>query len=281
MRVGIIGLGLIGGSLGLDLTAKGYEVIGVSRNPETCSKALRKGVASTSGVDFSLLKGCDMVVIATPIEYIIPTLKNLVPYLSPHTVVTDVGSVKESIVASAQEIWSNFVGSHPMAGTANSGIDAVEKDLFKDTPCVITPNDNTSVRAIALVEKMWLSVGCKILTTTPTIHDKAVAWISHLPVIISANLIYSCLGEKDEKVRIFAEKIASSGFRDTSRVGGGNPELGLMMAKNNQKNVLNSLKEYQNKLDTIINNIESNNWSEIEQLLKTTQTKRNDFLIDN
>jgi len=104
MRVGIIGLGLIGGSLGLDLTAKGYEVIGVSRNPETCSKALRKGVASTSGVDFSLLKGCDMVVIATPIEYILPTLKNLVPYLSPHTVVTDVGSVKESIVASAQEI---------------------------------------------------------------------------------------------------------------------------------------------------------------------------------
>lgn len=280
MRVGIIGLGLIGGSLGLDLTVKGYEVIGVSRKPETCVKALQKGVASTSGVEFGLLNNCDIVVIATPIEYIIPTLKSLVNYLSPHTVVTDVGSVKNSIVIPAQEVWSNFVGSHPMAGTANSGIDAVENNLFQGTSCVITPDHHTSLRAIALVEKMWRSVGCKILTTTPEIHDQAVAWISHLPVMISANLIYSCLGEKDKKVREFAQKIASSGFKDTSRIGGGNPELGLMMAKNNKNNILNTLQEYQKNLDIIINNIESDNWQEIQQLLVTTQGKRNDF-IDN
>ncbi|MGY6529130.1 MAG: prephenate/arogenate dehydrogenase [Cyanobacterium sp.] len=278
MRVGIIGLGLIGGSLGLDLMGNGHGVIGISRSPETCEKALQKGIASTSGIEFSLLEGCDIVVIATPMEYILPTLKNLVPYLSSHTVVTDVGSIKESIVAPAQEIWSNFVGSHPMAGTANSGIDAAVKDLFINAPCVITPIHNTSLRAIALVEKMWLSVGCQILTTTPTIHDQAVAWISHLPVLISANLIHSCLSEKDEKIREFAQKIASSGFKDTSRVGGGNPELGLMMAKNNKKNILNSLKEYQQNLEAIINHIESDNWEQIEQLLTTTQSKRNDFL---
>ncbi|MBE9221458.1 prephenate/arogenate dehydrogenase [Cyanobacterium stanieri LEGE 03274] len=278
MKIGIIGLGLIGGSLGLDLTAKNYHVVGVSRNPKTCSKALQKGVATKSGVDLSLLKDCDVVVIATPIEYIIPTLKSLLQYLSSHTVVTDVGSVKESIVREAQKICPNFVGSHPMAGTANSGIDAVERNLFNNAPCVITPNDYTRVRAIALIEKMWLSVGCKILTTSPEIHDQAVAWISHLPVMISANLIYSCLGEKDQKVREFAKKIASSGFKDTSRVGGGNPELGLMMAKNNQKNILNSLKKYRQNLDTIINDIESNHWQEIEQLLTITQSKRSDFL---
>ncbi|AFZ47194.1 arogenate dehydrogenase (NADP) [Cyanobacterium stanieri PCC 7202] len=278
MKIGIIGLGLIGGSLGLDLTAQGYHVVGVSRRAETGTKALKMGVAKESGVDLSLLKNCDVVVIATPIEYIIPTLRKLVNHLSLHTVVTDVGSVKESIVEEAQKICPHFVGSHPMAGTANSGIDAVEKDLFQNAPCVITPDHNTSLRAIALIEKMWLSVGCQILKTSPQIHDQAVAWISHLPVFVSANLIFTCLEEQDKNIREFAQKIASSGFKDTSRVGGGNPELGLMMAKNNQKNIINTLKEYQKNLENIINNIESNNWQEIEQLLNTTQIKRNDFL---
>jgi arogenate dehydrogenase (NADP+) len=278
MKIGIVGLGLIGGSLALDLTARGHYLVGVSRSDMTCEKAVRRDIVKEAGASFALVEGCELIFICTPIEFIIPTLSQLVPYLSPHTVVTDVGSVKGSIVNQGKHLWSNFVGSHPMAGTANQGIDAVEENLFLQAPCIITPDDQTPASAIALIEKIWSSVGCEVITTTPETHDQAVAWISHLPVMVSANLINSCLGEKDEQIKKIAQKIASSGFRDTSRVGGGNPELGLMMVRNNQENLLHSLKQYQQNLELLINNIEQEQWQEITNLLITAQNHRPKYL---
>ncbi len=278
MKIGIIGLGLIGASLALDLSSKNYHLVGVSRNSLTCEKAKEKGIVKESGVDLALMKDCDLIFICTPIEFIIPTLINLIPHLSPHAVVTDVGSVKSSIVQQGKALWSNFVGSHPMAGTANQGIDSAQKDLFQKAVCVITPEHDTPQSAIALITNIWSLVGCEIIITTPQIHDQAVAWISHLPVIISANLINSCQRENDQNIKQIAQKLASTGFKDTSRVGGGNPELGLMMARNNKENLLHSLKHYQQNLEELINDIEQENWDKINTLLNTTKENRSKFL---
>jgi arogenate dehydrogenase (NADP+) len=278
MKIGIVGLGLIGGSLGLDLTHQGYDVIGVSRQLTTCNIALQKHIVTHADVDFAILGQTDLIFICTPIGAILPTIKHIIKYLPPKTIITDVGSVKGAIAYEATQLWANFVGSHPMAGTANQGIEAAEANLFNNVPCVITPLENTSGYAMEKVTEIWRSLGCKIYNSTPEIHDQAVAWISHLPVIISANLINSCVNNDNKEVVKLAQNLASSGFRDTSRVGGGNVELGLMMAQYNRQQLLISLKEYQQNLENIIDNIEQEKWQELERILTKTQQERPNFI---
>lgn len=278
MKIGIVGLGLIGGSLGLDLTQQGYEVIGVSRHQVTCNIALQNQVVTEATVDLAILAKTDLIFVCTPMTAILSTIERIIPYLSPDTIITDVGSVKNAIVAPATKLWANFVGSHPMAGTANQGIEAAEFNLFHNAPCVITPVENTSNEAIAKVSHIWAKLGCRIHQVKPEIHDRAVAWISHLPVMISANLIHSCLSHDHQEVIALAQQIASSGFRDTSRVGGGNVDLGLMMAQYNREQLLNCLNEYQENLGVMINYIQEENWGELQKIFQNSQQQRRKFV---
>jgi arogenate dehydrogenase (NADP+) len=278
MKIGIVGLGLIGGSLGLDLRDRGLKVLGVSRQSQTCQKAVERGVVDEASQDLALLKESEIIFICTPIGLILPVLQDLIPLINPETVITDVGSVKAPIVDQCSPLWPNFVGGHPMAGTAEQGIDAAQRDLFVGRSYVLTSTDHTPLVALRKVEEIARSLGAIIEICPPEIHDQAVAWISHLPVMISASLIDACMSERETIVLQWAQKFASSGFRDTSRVGGGNPELGMMMAQYNKTAVLRSLMQYRQSLDQFINYIEQDNWETLEQLLKSTQQVRNQFL---
>ncbi|MEQ8960955.1 MAG: prephenate dehydrogenase/arogenate dehydrogenase family protein, partial [Coleofasciculus sp. C2-GNP5-27] len=124
MKIGIVGLGLIGGSLGLDLRKLGYSVLGVSRQDHTCNRAIELGVVDDASVNMNLLAASDIVFICTPISAIAPTLQALIPHLSPETIITDVGSVKTAVVEAVTPLWHNFVGGHPMAGRESNGIEA-------------------------------------------------------------------------------------------------------------------------------------------------------------
>ena len=277
MNIGIVGLGLIGGSLGLDILALEQDnyVWGLSRNPETCKQAIKikaVNIASTDIVEIPDLDRTDIIVICTPIAAILPTIAALAPQLPSNVIFTDVGSVKAAIIEPASKICKRFVGSHPMAGTAFQGILAAERNLFKNRPCVITPS--TDIEAVEKVRSLWQSVGMNIYECSPEEHDRAVASISHLPVIVSASLIDACQNEEDKSVLKLAQNLASSGFRDTSRVGGGNPELGRLMAEYNQSALLRSLYTYQQSLQEVINLIENKQWQELEVLLANTQGDR-------
>jgi arogenate dehydrogenase (NADP+) len=281
MRVGIIGLGLIGGSLGRDLCLNSdFHVWGISRSSSTCEQAIALNAvhfAAQSLNQIPNLKQTKIIFICTPIAAILPTIAEIVPYLSPETVITDVGSVKLAIVEGAEKLWHNFVGAHPMAGTAFNGIQAAELGLFGDRPCVITPNSQGNPESLNLVRQIWQSVGAVMYQCTPADHDRAVAWISHLPVFVSASLIQACSLE-DPTVAELAKNLASSGFRDTSRVGGGNPQLGRYMAEYNREALLVSLEKYQTVLQSAIAQIKSGDWQAIEQLLTQTQASRSSFL---
>lgn len=278
MKIGIVGLGLIGGSLGFDFRAQGFSVLGISRQEKTCLRAIERGAVDQASVDFSLLSQAEVIFLCTPIAAIIPTLKTLVPYLTPDTLVTDVGSVKAPIVEQCSVIWLNFLGGHPMAGTADQGIEAAQLNLFKNAPYVLTPTDQTRSTNLEKMVSLIECLGSKLYQCTPDHHDQAVAWISHLPVMVSASLITACLGEKDPTILKLAQQLASSGFRDTSRVGGGNPELGLMMAKYNRSALLRSLLSYRDQLDQVISLIETEQWQALEELLQITQRDRDLFL---
>jgi len=277
MKVGIIGLGLIGGSLGLALRSRGHYILGISRHQETCMLACEKGIADEASVDFSLLQATEVVFICTPIGAILPTVEKLQPILSPETILTDVGSVKSTVVNAVAPLWSNFIGGHPMAGTAEQGITAAKSDLFPGTRYVLTPTENTPSQAQKTVTELVQSLETEVILCSPEAHDQAVAWISHLPVFVSSSLIAAGLQETDPEVAQLAQKLASSGFRDTSRVGGGNPELGVMMAKYNKEAVQRSLQLYQEQLETIKQVIEAENWDVLEMMLGQTKGARSRY----
>ncbi|MBW4614684.1 MAG: prephenate/arogenate dehydrogenase [Desmonostoc vinosum HA7617-LM4] len=280
MNIGILGLGLIGGSLGFDLRSQGHHVLGVSRRESTCQKAIALGSVDEASVNISLLAAAEVVFICTPLALIVPQVEQLIDHLPTNTVVTDVGSVKAPIVKAISPLWNHFIGGHPMAGTADSGIEAAQRDLFVGKPYVLTPEATTPTSAITVVEEIVRSLGANIYHCQPEQHDRAVSWISHLPVMISAALISACINETDADVLQLAQKLASSGFRDTSRVGGGNPELGVMMARYNRQALLNSLQQYRHNLDELINLIEQENWSTLEHKLQATQQARSNFVPD-
>lgn len=278
MKIGILGLGLIGGSLGFDLRSQGHQVFGVSRRESTCQKAIALGTVDQASVDLSLLGATEVVFICTPISLIIPQVEQLITYLSPTTILTDVGSVKAPIVRAISPLWDHFIGGHPMAGTADSGIEAAQRNLFVNRPYVLTPTPTTPADTIAIVENIVRSLGSDIYHCHPEQHDRAVSWISHLPVMVSSSLIAACISETDPEVLQLAQNLASSGFRDTSRVGGGNPELGVMMAQYNRQALLGSLQQYQQNLTQLIQLIEQENWTDLEAKLKLTQQARPDFV---
>ncbi|MGL5061477.1 MAG: prephenate/arogenate dehydrogenase [Microcoleus sp.] len=274
MKIGIVGLGLIGGSIGLDLRSRGFYVIGVSSREQTCLRAIARGAADEAGKNLSQLAAADLVFVCTPLGSIESIVRELIPSLSPGAIVTDVGSVKTPVVSAVSALWSNFVGGHPMAGTAESGIEAAIPNLFVNRPYVVTPTAATPETAIQKVEEIARLLGARVYRCGPEEHDRAVAWISHLPLVVSANLLAACSKEGDRNIADLAHNLASSGFRDTSRVGGGNPELGVMVAKYNREELLRSLSIYRDSLDESIADIKSENWQALELKLKLTQEAR-------
>ncbi len=279
MRIGIVGLGLIGGSLGLDLRGLGHTVLGMSRKQETCRIAEKIGAVDQARPEPDILATCDLVFLCTPIGLLIPVAEAIQLHLNPAAILTDVGSVKASLVAPLSHIWPRFIGGHPMAGTAESGILAAQNNLFVNRPYVLTPTPETDPEIMPVVTEVVKSLQSILYVTSPAEHDQAVAWISHLPVMVSAALLGSPTNhESQPEILELAQALASSGFRDTSRVGGGNPELGRMMAEYNSIALLTSLKHYQQELTGLIELLETQNWSGLEAYLAQQAQARPAFV---
>ncbi|MCG9893463.1 MAG: prephenate/arogenate dehydrogenase [Thermosynechococcaceae cyanobacterium MS004] len=278
MKIGIVGLGLIGGSLGFDFRAAGHQVLGLSRNAETSQTAIALGAVDEASVNPQILRNAEVVFLCTPLGMMAQTAQSLLPYLSSDAVLTDVGSVKASVVEALEPLWPQFIGGHPMAGKTIAGITAAQPGLFVDRPYVLTPTAQSSPAAKELLVALIQTLRSRYYECSAAQHDRAVAWISHLPVMVSASLIASCGQESDAATLQLAQALASSGFQDTSRVGGGNPELGRMMAQYNRAEVLRSLQTYRHALDHLTALIEQNQWEDLETLLHQTQQDRSQFI---
>ncbi|WP_216863060.1 prephenate/arogenate dehydrogenase [Leptothoe kymatousa] len=278
ITIGIVGLGLIGGCLALDLQQLGYRVYGVTRREATAQTALEQGFVTRASCDLALMGQTDVVFVCTPMAAIVPTVGQLAQHLSTSTVVTDVGSVKAEIVAAATALWPNFVGGHPMAGKAEAGLAAAEPGLFDHRPYVVTPIKTTRLQALAQIKQIATQLNARLYTASPTEHDHAVAAISHLPVMVSASLLHTCFNEDNELIKTLAQNLASSGFCDTSRVGGGNPDLGTMMAQYNRTALLKTLQRYRHQLDDITQIIEKEDWDTLNQHLSRSQQERPHYL---
>jgi arogenate dehydrogenase (NADP+) len=262
----------------LDLQAKGWDVQGLVHRSVTAERAKERGLVSDVSTDPACLAGCDLVILALPIPLLLHPEPSLLEALPAEAVVTDVGSVKQPVLEAWRDRHPRFVASHPMAGTALAGVEAGIKGLFRGRPWIATPEPKTDASALAMVQSLALSLGSHWLTAAAAQHDQAVALISHMPVLVSAALLRAVGDERDPEIRRLALVLASSGFADTTRVGGGNPDLGVAMASTNRGALLRSLAAYRWSLEQLEDAVLQENWPQLQIELKRTQALRPGFL---
>ena len=283
--VGVVGLGLMGGSMALDLRARGIAVRALVHRDATAERARQRGLADVVATDPAVLADCRLVVLALPLDRLLDPAPALVAALPADAVVTDVGSVKGPVLARWQPLHPRFVASHPMAGTAQAGVEAGVAGLFVDRPWVATPSPATDPQALAQVRALAAVLGARWRVCEAGAHDQAVALISHLPVLVSAALLLgaqagAAAGAAAGSAQLpeLARALASSGFADTTRVGGGNPELGTLMARHNREALLAGLASYRQQLEGLEQRVRQGDWDGLRAELERCQQLRPGFL---
>jgi prephenate dehydrogenase len=256
-RVAIVGLGLLGGSLGLALKKAGFtgRIVGYARRDETRDQALRAGAVDEGFADVNeAVHGADLVILATPVAVILDHLPRLQPHLSPQALITDVGSTKRRICALAAEFYTQgplFLGGHPMAGKERSGLENADAQLFENARYVLTPikpKDLNDARVQAF-RALVTTIGARPLTTDPASHDLAVAYLSHLPQLLSSGLA-SLIDEKHAADELILE-VAASGFRDVTRLADSPYSVWRDICLTNTENIQMALDALIQKLESI------------------------------
>lgn len=255
MKIGIISLGLIGGSLFKCLARTQHELYAVTRNKETIKKALK--YTNNVSDDINILKDCEVVFVASPINKTLEILDELEEIVNLNCIVLDCASVKEFVMK--KERPYRFIGSHPMAGTQFSGFDAAFKELFEGAKWVLTPN-NATEEDIEKASSIIKSTGAEIIIANAKEHDQAVALISHMPLLLAQALFNSA---KDNKLAL---KLASSGFRDMTRLATSNLEMAQDMRNYNDKNIAKALDMLASSLNLLKNTKDSEIFTDIKSM---------------
>ena len=277
MNIGIVGLGLIGGSIGLKLQKYNHIVYGLANNEENKRKALERKLANHVSCDPGILNECNLIILALPIRDLTNPSEEIIKAIPKDSILTDVGSIKEPIISIWEKLHPLFIGSHPMAGTENKGVNAGYEELLKDAKWIITPTAKTNKNAISELSKLINSIGCEVCITSPKEHDQVLSLISHLPIFLAACLIETADIKENPSLLNLAHQLASSGFADTSRVGGGNPQLGLDLAINNQIYLLQAIQSFRQNITSIENLIIKKDWDSLLKKLNTSKASRIDF----
>ena len=249
-ELAIVGVGLLGGSVAKAARAGGLarRVVGVGRDTARLRPALEDGTldAATTDLDAGVRKA-DFVLLAAPVLAIEGLLERVWRAASEGTVITDVGSTKRNIVRAAERLAAarplTFVGSHPLAGSEQSGYRAARADLFRGATVVVTPTDRTELAALKRATEFWEALGARVSSLDPETHDRAVAAISHLPHLIACALV-----DGAGRVEPSALDLAARGFRDTTRIAAGDPEMWTEIFLANRDALSASVEAFQQAL---------------------------------
>ena len=248
----IIGVGLIGGSVGKAVRERriASRVVGLVRRREAIEEALGAGAVDRATLDpAEAVDGADCVVIATPVGGIEAAVMEVKRYACRNCVVTDTGSTKAQVVASVEAALGGelpFVGGHPIAGSEKRGVAHAKSDLFDGRPCIITVTERSEPEAVRLVESLWRAVGAVVSRMSPPEHDEIMARVSHFPHLAAALLLTSLARAPGGPERMMP--YAGSGFRDTTRIAAGTPELWVDICLSNRAAIEAALGEFEAEL---------------------------------
>jgi len=274
-RIAIVGTGLLGASVGLGLKAAGFtgRLVGFGRTSQTVHRAVEVGAIDEAAAGPAAVRDCQLLLVCVPLGAFAGVFQEVAPYDHDALVATDVGSTKSEVVALADRYFrgGRFVGSHPMAGSEQQGPDAARADLFRGKPCVLTPQPQTDPRALRTVEALWTMLGMKLLRMSAEDHDRAVASVSHLPHAASVALMHAAM-------RLGGFAVASTGFRDTTRLASSNPPMRSDIMLSNRAFLLEALAAYRDKLDELQRLVESGDGAKLLSWLTEAQRVRDDWM---
>lgn len=265
MKIGIVGLGLIGGSLAQASVAAGHDVVGTDTDPSSVSRALETKSISQSVSLENMSQSCDIVVLCVPSR---TASKIVATALSGTAVVTDVASVKQPICDVVMKLdhekQDRFIGGHPMAGSEQSGFDAARSNLFQQKMWIVVPPKNNSLKHVSIVEEFITSLGAEHCVLSPEQHDKLVAHISHLPLLASSALMDLAANQAIDNEIIL--RLAGGNFRDMTRIAASNKTMWLDIVHDNSREISQALELYITALQELKGHVDSASLKEVEEL---------------
>jgi len=271
----IVGVGLIGGSIGLAARKRklAQRIVGVGRNPKTFAKARDLGAVDEFTTDLARGAGeSDLVIVCTPVDSIAAHVLEAALHAKPGALITDAGSTKGEIVKQVeadlkkQKKPIDFVGSHPMAGSENSGVQHARADLFENRAVIVTPTKRTSSDAVERVQSFWESLGGQVFRMPPAEHDQAVASISHVPHAIASALAAATPED--------CWPLVAGGWLDTTRIAAGDPELWRQILAQNRRHTLKGLAQFEKVLKALRDALQSENDAKLLKLLQAGKNAR-------
>jgi prephenate dehydrogenase len=244
-KITIIGVGLLGGSIGLAARKRRVagEIAGFVRREKTIAECEKFGATDFATTDLlAAVSNADLIILCTPLSQMRPLAEQMLPALKRGAIVTDVGSVKAGVVRELESLvakaGAHFVGSHPMAGAERTGVAAARENLFENAVCVVTPTKKSNKPALEKVGRFWKSIGARVLKLDAAQHDLLVSRSSHLPHVVAATLANLVLNPVQPKSQA---ALCATGFRDTTRIASGSPEMWRDIALANRKNLSRSV----------------------------------------
>lgn len=271
-KIAIIGVGLIGGSIGLAVKKKKLadKVLGVGRRKSSLEKALKKGAVDEITLDKSKLRDCGLVILATPVGSIIPLVKEILPYLNKGVIVTDVGSTKREIMKEVERILPSsihFIGAHPLAGREKSGVEFADADLFEDSICFLISGEESKINeSLEKLKDFWIVLGASPIIISSGEHDFLMAGVSHLPHVVSVALANSVSGVNWRGKNI--TEFAGQGWKDTTRISKGSPEVWADILFSNGEKILLFLEKFSDELALIKNSLSQKNFEALKKILE-------------
>ena len=268
-RITIIGVGLIGASLAKAIKKKrlSKKVIGYFRNKEKLKKALRKKIVDEGHMDLkSSISESELVVLALPINQITNFMQKIKKRQNKKVLIIDVGSTKSSVVAAADRLNLNFVGSHPLAGSEKKGMNFSSSNLFNNSIVIITPSKKTNKKSLAKIIGFWKKLNTRTVILSPKQHDIILSYISHLPHLVAFSLINSI---PDKYMRFGA-----SGLKDSTRIALSDAQIWADIFFSNKKELLASMKSFENQLKKLRSIIQKNKRSQFLHFAELSRKKR-------
>ena len=279
-KITIIGVGLIGGSLGLALKEKkpNFKIVGIDKQ-KIIEIAITRGAIDEGTVNLEEgIKEADIVILATPVKTILGLLPKINPFLKRGCLVTDTGSTKGQVVERANEVLSKdvfFIGGHPMAGSEKYGIDSADPHLFQDKTYILTPTNKSNLVALEKTFSIIRMIGAKKLILDPLDHDRIVGAVSHLPQILAVSLTntISMLVQKENNNNYF--KAVGEGFKNMTRIASSPYRIWEDICETNQENILEMIQEFKNYLEVIIDKLKNDPNSLKEEFQKASKLREN------
>lgn len=282
-QVTIIGVGLIGGSLGMILKRKGLasRIVGVGRRVENLRTAVELGAIDGYVADAKEgVKHADLIVLATPVDTYGRHLKEWADCLKTGAVVTDVGSVKGALVEQSEGMMPSgvhFVGAHPIAGKEKTGVAAGSEQLFVGARCILTPTKRTDRQALEQVRAMWEETGSIVLTMDPYLHDKILGAVSHLPHVAAFALMNALVDIRTQVPTLDLAGHSGGGLRDTTRIAASSPEMWRDIFLWNRDNLVAFIEAYERSLSELKQLIKAGDAAGIEKSLERAKQEREKF----